>query len=413
MRRTWQVVYLVFFALVIGSFGIAWCLDKLDVPVPEELGLEKNRSYLEGKTYASFPEPTLASFESGEFQDGVESFVADRFPARDGVLLANAAWQRSLIEISAVGFGYGVYPTFYGSDYAYDAPRDEVVQILDSANAEQVQTYERAAEAYRSFAERHPELNCYFYEVDRMSSSTRNPTHDLMGPSVDTEFLDEHFFDLLGDRITRIGGSFVDTDALAEAFFRTDHHWNGAAAYGEYAKMLEVMLSDAEPAQVVDCVTWDNVAFYGSTSRSGLCLADRPDHIVDCLVDISGYEVTINGEFRASEVLNGSGSYERGDVGTDPFTNRYAEYFHGDYGLIRIENSGAQTQESLLIIGDSFDNVVDRYFAANYATVYVYDPRHANLTVEEFLERYEVDDTLFLMGSTVFPTEQAVEQLGE
>lgn len=411
MRRTWQIVYLFFFALVIGSFGIAWCLDKLDVPVPEELGLEKNRSYLEGKTYASFPEPTLASFESGEFQDDVESFVADRFPARDGVLLANVAWQRSLIEISAVGFGYDVYPTFYGSDYAYDAPRDEVVQILDPANAEQVQTYERAAEAYRSFAERHPELNCYFYEVDRMSSSTRNPTHDLMGPSVDTELLDEHFFDLLGDQITRIEGSFADTDALAEAFFRTDHHWNGAAAYEEYAKMLDAMMPGAEPAQVVDCVTWDNVAFYGSTSRSGLCLTDRPDHIVDCLVDISGYEVVINDAEQDPSVLQHNEAYAAGEIGNDLFTNRYSEYFHSDRALIEVFNRNATSDDTLLIIGDSFSNVVEKSFAQNYRHVYVYDPRYAEEGVESFLVAHEVENILFLMGSTTFPSDQTVSQL--
>lgn len=405
MRRIWQVAYLVLFGLVIGSFGIAWCLDKLNVPVTEELGLEKNRSYLEGKTYANFPEPTIASFASGEFQEGVENFVADRFPARDEILLANAAWQRSLIGTSAAVFGYGVYPTFYGSDYVYDLPRDEVVQILDSATADTEQAYERAARAYRSFAERHPEIDCYFYEVDRMSSSTRNPTHGLVGPSVDTEFLDRHFFGLLGDRITCIDGSFTDTDALTEAFFRTDHHWNGTAAYGEYVRMLEVMLPGTEPAEVVERVTWSDIAFFGSTARSGLCLSNASDHVSDCLVDVNGYVVVADGKERPSDFLQHSESYAAGDVGKDRFTNRYAEYFHGDYGLIEINNPSAQTDEALLIVGDSFDNAVDRYFAANYATVYVYDPRHADFGVEELLADQGVDDVLFLMGSTVFPLE--------
>lgn len=413
LRRAWRVAYLVAFLAIVCSFGASWCVDKLGLPAREALGLDRNRSYLEGKTYAGFPELSPSSFADAEFQDGIEDYIADRFPLRDGVLLANAAWQRALIAGAASVAGYGVYPTFYGSDYVYDAGRDEVVQILDEASAAQERTYERAAGAYRSFAERHPELSCYFYEVDRMSSSTRNPTHELMGPTVDTEFLDEHFFDLLGERVTRIDGSYADTDALAAAFFRTDHHWNGPAAYDAYEKILSVMMPGAAPAEVSSLARWDDVAFYGSTARSGLCLTDEPDHIVDPLVDTTGYEVTAGGKKGGPGTLDHSAEYAAGEVGADLFTNRYAEYFHGDFGLLRVVNPRAQSARRLLIVGDSFDNCVDRYFAANYGTVYVYDPRHASLTVEELLARYEVDDVLFLMGSTVFPVEDNYAQLAE
>lgn len=413
MRRVWRVVYLLCFLCIIGSFGAFWCLERLDVSLPDCLGVEKNRSYLEGKTYASFPDPTVESFAEGEFQAGIEDYVADRFPARDNVLLLNAAWQRSLITCSARLFGYDVYPTFYGSDYAYDEPRDEVVQVLDEATPTLRERYEAAAEAYRDFADRHPELRCYFYEVDRMSSSSRNPTHDLVGPSVDTEFLDEHFFDLLGESVVRIDGSFADTDELSSAFFRTDHHWGAPAAYDEYEKMLSVMLPDAAPAEVAERVTWEEVPFYGSTVRSGLCLTREPDYIEDLLVDMSEYTVAVDGKERDASSLDHASAYARGEVGEDPFTNRYAEYFHGDFGLLEIGNASSQTDRVLLIVGDSFDNCVDRYFAANYRTVYVFDPRHASTGVEELLSSNEVDDVLFLMGSTVFPLEENYARLSK
>ena len=413
MRRMWRVFYLICFICIIGSFGAFWCLEKLGAPLPEQFGVEKNRSYLEGKIYASFPDLTVESFVAGEFQEGVEGYVADRFPARDDVLLFNAAWQRSLISGGARLFGYDVYPTFYGSDYAYDEPRDEVVQLLDEATPAQEERYETAAAAYRDFASRHPELCCYFYEVDRMSSSTRNPTHDLVGPSVDTEFLDEHFFDLLGESVVRIDGAFADADALSSAFFRTDHHWGAPAAYGEYQRMLSVMLPDATPAEVTDRVTWSEVPFYGSTVRSGLCLTNKPDYIDDLLVDMSGYAVTVDGKDRGPGALDHAAAYAEGEVGEDLFTNRYAEYFHGDFGLLEIRNDSSETDRALLIVGDSFDNCVDRYFAANYRCVYVLDPRHSDISVEELLSSHEVDDVLFLMGSTVFPLEENYALLAE
>jgi hypothetical protein len=71
--------------------------------------------------------------------------------------------------------------------------------------------------------------------------------------------------------------------------------------------------------------------------------------------------------------------------------NVYASYFHNDFAVIEITNEQAPSEETLLIIGDSFTNSFERLFAEHYHTVYVIDPRYSE-SLDSFLVDHQIDD---------------------
>lgn len=410
VERVSGFLFVVFFMCVVCSFGICWVADFVGSPLASAFQMDRDRSILEGKNYANFPDLSMSSFVSTDFQAGVDSFINDRMPLRDQLLLFNAAWQRGLIAASAALHGYTVYPTFFGSSYCYDVAHDALYEINAPADQEAVERYEGAADAFARLAERHPDKRLFFYRVDRLSSSSNNPTSQLQNEVVDTEFLTEHFFDRLGG-IEVIDGLQDGVAESLQVFFRSDHHWNGVPAYEAYREMLKELQPGIDPVDDVELVEFDIPLFQGSCARAGLCPVSVGDHIVDYVFDMSDYVVIADGKAVGPEGLQHLEKYETGGWNTDGFMNRYAEFWHGDFGMLRITNSEAATSKTLLIVRDSFGGPIERYFAEAYENVVVLDPRHSDTSVEDILSEERVDDVLFLMGSTNFATEATCDSL--
>lgn len=391
-------------------FGTCWVIDRLDLPLAHILELDKTRSNLEGKSYAKFPAFSEKGFWSTEYQDEIETFISDRMPLRDTLLMANASWQRQLIKVSSSIHGFTVYPTFFGSDYCYDEENDALYQTLEYADPRVDEQYEVSAQAFSLFATSHPNINFYFYRIDRLSSSSNNPTNRLQKGVVNTDYLSEHFFDRL-EGIKVIDGIQRNQQESLDVFFRSDHHWTGPGAYEAYVDILSVMQPTTLPVSELTQVSYEHPSFYGSCSRASLCLVREPDHIDDYLFDMSSYTIYVDGQLVEPESLQHTQLYQSGLWSRDLFMNRYSEYWHGDFPTLRIDNKNAETDETLLIIRDSYSAPLERYFAQTYQSVLTLDPRYSSSTVDELISENSVDDVLVLMGSTTFSTDETVASL--
>lgn len=409
--RVRNIVFIAVFLALIFCTLCSKCLTYAGVEFPAWSGIGAERSYLEGRQYEDFPELSMETIESGDFQSDFEQYMADAIPARDEIMMLNAAIQRSSIALASKPMAYDVYPTFYGSAYAYDSSLDSVVETIHSSDDETDARYENAAEAYASFSESHPELNYVFYRIDRVSSSNNNPTSSLVSDPVNTDYLTEHFFSKLGDRITVVDGLADSEEDIFSKYYRSDHHWETSTAYHAYSDVLAALKSEEEPVEYEE-LSWDAVPFYGALSRSGLCPVDIPDSILDYSIDLSGIEVTVDGEKVDSSFLDHSEQYASGDIAEDLFTNRYAEYYHSDYAMIQIHNENASSDDALLIVGDSFSNPMERFFSSAYKDVYVFDARYNEDSLDSIVNECGIDDVAFIIGSTNFASDNSVAALG-
>lgn len=398
MNRLRSIVFSTICILVLGCILITKGLEHS--PFSSVIAnVCKETSQLEGRNYEHFPKPKLSTIIDASFQADFEQAVADSTPLRDQALLLNAGLQRMSIACANRVFGYSCYPTFYGSNWAYVPSHDAVVQKLNTASSNYLQSMDRAAASINALANSHKDVSFYLLAIDRADASDANPTLDYISNPLSYTTIDENLYSKLNSSVTVSRDPYISEDDLFGSLYRTDHHWHTSTAYDRYVEQVVLMNPDATPAVVEDRITYDNISFFGSCSRTGLCKSKVPDFIDDIVIDMSSYTVTLNGTEYAGDILAHREAYLSGDIDDDPYTNRYAEYFHGDWGLWKIDNHAAQTDRSLLIVRDSYGGCSERFYATNYAHVYVVDFRHTDMTVAGMLEEHpNIDDVLIFMG---------------
>lgn len=416
-QRRLSTAFLALFLAVICSVGTAKALslsgatDKL----PEWLGLGKQESLLEGRSYHGLPTLNGDTVLDGSFQLSFESFLSDAVPARDDLLLANAALQRKAIEASNALFRFPAYPTFYGSDFAYVPEADAVICLHDVATSPDALALPKFAEAVNGFAanlsETHPDARVALCNPEAVWLSERDPLYPLTAGGLDHRFVQENLLDRLSPEVTVIDAGLDEDSSFSQDYFRTDHHWNIFGAYKGYLKAMEVLLPEADPVQVQGTVTYDEVPFFGSRSRAALMETQTPDHIADILYDESPLEVRFDGEPQEMEALRHRQLYEAGSYSAERYENRYGEYFHDDPQLIEIDNPEADTDRTLVIVADSYTNCVERLFAEHYAKVYAMDLRKGEQTLSERLEGIDADDVLFLMTESQYTLPEVIANI--
>lgn len=407
-----NVLFLLVFIAVLTVVITTKAMLKLDVEFPEWTGVGSKFSHVEGRELTKRPKVSLANVGSHELQDQSEKYLSDSFPIKEQALLANARLQRVAIEQSAALFGFDVYPTFYGSEGAYYAPQDMLFAGPEVVQSDTAKKYEDAARKYQAFSEKYPEVNMVAYSVQRDKSSFLNPLNSLMSDTVDDDYMQEHFFSVLGNNITVIEDKCDDLEEYDDRFFRTDHHWQMLAAYDAYSHIMSVLSPDSALVSDYQVVTWDNVPFYGSKARQYLCKTKTPDYITDYIIDMSGLTATVDGEsVQVPEWFEGFDDYSNDICSTQVFANRYGEYYHGDRLEMHLANDGDNNGKTLLVLADSFSDNVERFFARNYKEVIVIDARKGDVSLGDYVERYSVDDVLFLLSDHNYAFEDVLKAL--
>lgn len=352
-------------------------------------------STLEGRVYQNLPELTWEAFESGEYQDDFEQFVDDSVPGHDAALLANAALQQCAITIANIPFGFDARPTFYGSDYVYMASIGAIWGMPEDAPSEE----EMAdwAEACSEVIETDSGIDWVFYLCDGTAVTAANPVLSLTSADASGySYLEDGFLDLLPESCTIVDGSYTSTEEYVEDHFLTDHHWNIRGALRAYDSVIEAL--GKEPVEFGEVYVAYEGPFWGSYARRGLSILGEGDVILDVEYERSSLRVTVDGVEQYASYLDESfaadyTSYTKSSM----FADCYGSYFHGDPGLIEIENLDVQNGESLLIIGDSYTNCMERFFAESYQYVYIIDPRnYEEGTIQEFLDGHDIDDGVFI-----------------
>lgn len=411
-RKVLNVAFIAVAAVILcSSLG-----NKTFMTAEEYLGIEldasQTRSYLEGRSYNTCPKPTINSIASGTFQDQAESFVADLFPQRDAALMVNAAAQRAGVQLAASLCGYSVFPTFYGSDIVYDAEHDLLAETSQSSSKSQDDQWEKALSAFNAHMTKHPDCSYVFYEFDRISSSSNNPTRELVSNPIDTTYLEEHFYSQLDNDAYVINGTYSSLAELSKTYFRTDHHWTAQQAYKAYCDIAQSFNAKPIPKSSLKCYSWQDVDFWGSVARTGLCKTNAADIIEDYWIDIPNLKVTLDGKSANLDSLDHRMLYESGQQSEALWINRYAEYYHTDYGIIELENPDAISDEILVVAGDSFTNNMERFLSYNFRRVVCIDPRHTDITLDEVIEQEQARNVLIMLGSTNLNTDATLACLG-
>ncbi len=406
-----DAVLSIVMVLLVSSLIIVKVADRFDVP---GLGDFSNGtiSDLEARSYQPFPRFTKGDFVARVFQENADQYLADLTPCRDEVILGNASFQRAFIRLSAQLFGYKTYPTFYGSSRVYDTELDSVLPIPPDPSGGRARQCARLAEAINGFSEANPDLMTVFCLVGSMEFSPFDPLRDLMSRGEDNMSMVDDLLSSLREEVVTVNLEIADESDYLKNYYKTDHHWNIFGAYEGYATVMAAISPDEEPVSITGTRSWD-VPFYGTYARVGLFRPPMADVIEDIEYDLSNLSVSVNGEASALEDVLHVERYNSGRYSSSVFKNRYGEYFHGDssHAYIRFDNEDVSGDESLLIVGDSYTNSIERLFAEHFKTVHCIDLRYFDGTVQSVVEDNGVDVVLFMESLGNYTNDTFIENI--
>ena len=197
---------------------------------------------------------------------------------------------------------------------------------------------------------------------------------------------------------------------LYQWFYKSDHHWTadaGVEAARQIVSQLNVCCHCGldESAIQRECMTRKvfQESWFGEMGQKILGPWSPPDHLVVWepdtpghfhLVDFvtgrekdGGFEVFFHNELLKNRLLPEKGSL-------------YYYYMGGNSALVKISNQNLETG-NLLIIKDSFSNVVIPYLSLASAHVTVWDMRE-NQEVLSYLERHPEIETVIVMYTISF-----------
>ena len=187
-------------------------------------------------------------------------------------------------------------------------------------------------------------------------------------------------------------------------YFRTDHHWTATGAYYAYRHFCERKGWTPNELSSYKSETFPGYKGYYAMVTKDAELVGHPD-------DVTIYYPKSNGQISVSR----SSSDGQGASTDNEIVKGVADYarafIHGDNAYCDIENLDMDEGESCVIVKDSFGNAFAPFLTDHYKHVYVADFRYTQTTLPQFVEKYGVNDIIFLLNLSTLRNRYMVGQI--
>lgn len=379
--------------LVLAAPAVLFCAQRvLRIDLPEWLTTEEAVYLSGGVTEVDLSaEMTLEGFRSGALQSALETEIGNCTPAKATLLLGNAALQRSAIAVSDSLFGWGCYPTFYGSSVLY-LPEYDFLTSLPMRDTDE--TWARLREfsaGLARYAVEHPDKTFYVVVPGSAQLSTPLLSAELIRNPLGSEMVAE-IFTSEWEGIPNLSSSFTTYDDPAQFvsdFYHTDGHWNGYGALRAYDNLADELpqlgLVNAGGPVV-------GPVFNGQNARHGLMLIDHP--AVEPRLDTSsiGVESGVSGW-----ILSDNYPSTFKDFPLEAEFNFYASWYGGDGDAIIVNDA---REGEVLLISDSFGDAFRWLLAQSFGMVSNYmDLRVGNqgdVALQDRIDQSGADTIVFV-----------------
>ena len=345
-----------FFCVFLGGL-LAW-----HVLLPD-----RDRSDVENRTLAQFPEFSWEDLKDGSFTEGVEAYFADQFPLRDQWTGLKARTEQALGKREF----NGVYLCGDALIAKVEPPKDGLEEknlsyVSRLAESAEVPVYlgliPSAAEIWRDRLPKGAE------SWDQAAFIARAAELEGVEPIDFLTALRDH----AGER------------TWEGIFYRTDHHWTTLGAYYGYAALMEALgrgeeVPEPEAVKARDLPVSNG--FQGTLySQSGIHWLE-PDSI-EFWVEESGLTVTSWRDGTPKE----AGLYDWDYLGKK---DKYSAFLGGNQPLCVIKNP--EGEGKLLLIRDSYADSLAPFLALRFEEVHLLDPRYYRYSAAKYAEDNGLD----------------------
>ena len=356
-----------FFCLFLGGL-LAW-----HVLLPD-----RDRSDVENRTLARFPEFSWEALRDGSFTKGVEDYFADQFPLRDQWTGLKARTEQLLGKREF----NGVYLCGDALIAKVEPPKDGLEEknlsyVSRLAGRTELPVYlgliPSAAEIHRDRLPKGAESWDQAAFIARAGELEGVEPVDFLTPLTD--------------------------HAGEEIFYRTDHHWTTLGAWYGYAALMEAL---GRGEEVLDQEAFEPWIEYHSDEFQGTLYSQSgihwlPSDAIEFWVPDVGFEVT--------SWRDGSPKWAAlYDLNKLQTKDKYSAFLGGNQPLCVIRNP--EGSGKLLVIRDSYADSMAPFLTLHFEEVHLLDPRYYRYSAARYAEENGLDAVAVVYSVPNFITDR-------
>ena len=373
------------YRLFFHRLGLLFFLLPVIVLVSSIILPDTGFSEKENRVLASRPALKLDQIISGGYEKQFETYENDQFPLRDMWITLKATTDRLMgkVEENGVYLGKNGY-------------------LMEAFNAPSQTQYDATVNAMTSFAQEHSDLKQYAL-IAPNSVNILKSNLPAFAPADDQN----PWIDNLKDSLTSAGVAFIDirdtfTDHKTEdLYYHTDHHWTTLGAYYAYLQAAAAMGIDTSSDSYDKAPV--SQTFKGTLSAKSGFRSGETDEI-DVFLP--------NGDNALSSVVNyvdeqkkSASFYDTSKLNT---RDKYALFFGGNHAQIKI-STPTESNNTLLVLKDSYANSFIPFLAQHYRKIIMIDPRYYYGDLEQLLQVENVQEVLYLYNANTFFADTSLE----
>lgn len=373
------------YRLFFHRLGLLFFLLPVIVLVSSIILPDTGFSEKENRILASRPALKLDQIISGVYEKQFETYENDQFPLRDMWITLKATTDRLMgkVEENGVYLGKNGY-------------------LMEAFNAPSQTQYDATVNAMTSFAQKHSDLKQYAL-IAPNSVNILKSNLPAFAPTDDQN----PWIDNLKDSLTSAGVAFIDirdtfTDHKTEdLYYHTDHHWTTLGAYYAYLQAAAVMGIDTSSDSYDKAPV--SQTFKGTLSAKSGFRSSETDEL-DVFLP--------NGDNTLSSVINyvdeqkkSASFYDTSKLNT---RDKYALFFGGNHAQIKI-STPTESNNTLLVLKDSYANSFVPFLAQHYRKIIMIDPRYYYGDLEQLLQVENVQEVLYLYNANTFFADTSLE----
>lgn len=361
--------------------AIAFFLILLLMTAGELLTDSKGFSEMENRYLAVKPKASWREIRSGKYMEGLEDYLADQVPLRDQWIQTKNTLERASgrSQIGNICF----------------APQDRLVQVQDIS----FDQLTKNLDSLKGWMEKLPET----VSVDFLLAPNASWVYQDQLPRYTLSYDPEEALNLmqqkLPERVQLISAyETLQAHRDEDIYFKSDHHWTmRGAAYAYMA--LEEKSPDAYGLAQADLLQRESHQM--GENFKGSLYSQAPTYGYPgedfWVLDSAGLDAQWEAEGKQGTLLMSEAFAEK---------DQYKAFLGGNYGLTRVYNAQAEKQEKILVLKDSYANILLPFLAERYQEIVMVDLRFYRGNVQTLLEEEQMQQVLCIYNMDFLCTDQ-------
>ncbi len=382
--------------------------------------LRPETSVVEKRSLTRFPDFTWSSFWDGSFFKGIDTWYADTYPLREGLIAGSQAMAEryGLRKDQIVGETITADeipddPNALAAEPVSQFQEEPDTPLEDGTVTElgelQGQIYITNNSGYGLYYFSQEGADAFASMMNQVYANVKDQVNLYVmicpisaGVMLDQSVLDDMKCSNERDAIEYVYGRMEEGIHTVSAFdrlkkhnaeyiyFHTDHHWTALGAYYAYVEFCKEKGLAAHKVEDYETLTLPGFlgTFYSSSNNSP-ALRDNPDTVIGYLPKGTNTMMMSDkeGNMNQWKIVN--------DVSSYPKSELYAAFAGGDKAFSYAHNETITDGSAVMVVKDSFGNAFIPWLVDHYEYVYWVDVRYTSNTISQMVADYGVTDVIY------------------